>query len=70
MDNIKRQYNSFFRAKGGEHFMKIMTEIIASNHIKAEENPENARDYVQRAKGVREVVDHVQSVLGSKEKNM
>ena len=70
MDNIKKQYNSFFRAKGGEYLIKIITDIIASNHILAEENPELSRDYVQRAKGAREIVDHIQSVLGSKGSKM
>jgi len=63
-----RQYHSFFKAKGGQHLMKIITEIIASNHLKAEAEPDFSRDYVQRAKGAREVVDHIQSVLGAIDK--
>jgi transcriptional regulatory protein LevR len=65
---IKKAYNNFFRAKGGEHLISIITEIVSSNHLKAEQSPELARDYVQRAKGAREVLDHIQSVLGTKEK--
>lgn len=68
MIDIKKQYNSFFRAKGGEHLISIITEIVASNHLKAEQSPELARDYVQRAKGAREVLDHIQSVLSTKDK--
>jgi len=63
-----RQYHSFFKARGGQHLMKIITEIITSNHLKAEVDPKLSRDYVQRAKGAREVVDHIQSVLGSIDK--
>ncbi len=48
--------------------VKIVTEIISSNHLKAEADPALARDYVQRAKGAREVLDHIQSVLGAKDK--
>jgi hypothetical protein len=70
MRDVKAAYNNFFRAKGGEHLMHIITDIIASNHLKAEERPELSRDYVQRAKGAREIVDHIQSVLGSKDKSM
>lgn len=70
MDNIKKQYNAFFRAKGGEYLIKLITDIIASNHLAAEEHPELARDYVQRAKGAREIIDHIQSVLSSKGSKM
>lgn len=69
MNEIKKHYNSFFRAKGGEHLLKIITEIVSSNHLKAEQDPELARDFVQRAKGAREVLDHIQSVLGAKTKD-
>lgn len=68
MEEIKRHYNSFFRTKGGEHLMEIVSSIITSNHEKAEKTPESARDYVQRAKGAREVLDHIQSVLGGSKK--
>lgn len=68
MTEIKNQYTNFFKAKGGEHLIKIVTEIISSNHLKAEADPALARDYVQRAKGAREVLDHIQSVLGAKDK--
>jgi hypothetical protein len=66
MIDIKKHYNSFFKSDGGEHLLKIITEIITSNHLRAEQAPELSRDYVQRAKGAREVLDHIQSVLGSK----
>lgn len=68
MNEVKKQYNAFFRAKGGEHLISIITEIISSNHLKAEQDPALARDFVQRAKGAREVLDHIQSVLGAKDK--
>ena len=68
MNEIKKQYNAFFRAKGGEHLISIITEIVSSNHLRAEHDPKLSRDYVQRAKGAREVLDHVQSVLGAKDK--
>lgn len=68
MIEIKKAYNTFFRSKGGEHLISIITEIVSSNHLKAEQSPELARDYVQRAKGAREVLDHIQSVLSAKEK--
>lgn len=68
MIEIKKAYNTFFRSKGGQHLTSIITEIITSNHLKAEQSPELARDYVQRAKGAREVLDHINSVLSTKEK--
>lgn len=69
MSVLKKAYNHFFRNEGGEHLMNVITEIITANHLKAEKEPEMARDYVQRAKGAREVLDHIQSVLATKEKD-
>lgn len=68
MNILNKAYDHFFRNEGGEHLMQVITEIITTNHLRAEKEPENARDYVQRAKGAREVLDHIQSVLASKEK--
>lgn len=68
MIELKKQYQAFFKAKGGEHLISIITEIVSSNHLKAEADPNLARDYVQRAKGAREVLDHIQSVLGARDK--
>lgn len=70
MKDLKLEYNAFFKAKGGQHLLDVIGQVIASNHIKAEQDPKLSRDYVQRAKGAREVLDHIQSVLGAKEKNM
>jgi hypothetical protein len=70
MKDIKLEYNAFFKNKGGQHLLEIITEIVSSNHLRAEADPELSRDFVQRAKGAREVLDHIQSVLGAKEKSM
>lgn len=62
---LKKHYTSFFRSEGGEHLLKTITQIITSNHEQAEKDPDHARDYVQRAKGAREVLDHISSVVGT-----
>ena len=67
---LKDSYKNFFRTEEGEYFLKMITDIISNNHLQAEEQPELARDYVQRAKGAREVLDHIRSVMGSKGKPM
>lgn len=67
MKDIKLEYKAFFKNNGGQHLLNIITEIISSNHLNAEKEPTLSRDYVQRAKGAREVLDHIKSVLGSQE---
>lgn len=59
----RRAYQSFFiKAEAGQQFMKHLSELITTQHEKAENEPELSRDYVQRAKGVREVIQHIQSM--------
>lgn len=68
--NKKKVYEAFFKQEAGQDFLKVIEHIVSSNHIKAEQEPELSRDYVQRAKGAREVLDHIYSMLGYKEKRM
>lgn len=71
-DEIRRDYRNFFlESPAGEHFMKHLTELITQQHELAEKNPELARDYTQRAKGIRETLDHIRvaTVKAKKGKN-
>lgn len=62
---LKKDYTFFFKSTSGEHLFNTISQIITSNHEKAEKDPEHARDYVQRAKGAREILDHISSVIGT-----
>lgn len=53
---------AFFQTATGQQFYSVISGIIDSKHQKGEDNPELARDYMQQAKGVREVVNLVDSI--------
>ena len=58
--NLPDAYTQFFiKSEEGQYFLGQMNALIANNHEKAEDNPESARDFTQRAKGVREVLAHI-----------
>lgn len=62
-EEIRNGYRAFFQKhEAGVHFVRKMTELITNNHEKAEKTPEAARDYSQRAAGVREVMKHIQAI--------
>lgn len=57
---LKSAYRNFFiKSEEGKEFMESLKKLIESEHEKAEKNPELARDHAQRAKGIREVLDHI-----------
>lgn len=62
--DLGRAYQNFFKnIAAGQYLLHQVGEIIVTNHEKAEREPSLARDYVQRAKGAREVLDHINSAL-------
>lgn len=62
-DNLDSAYRKFFlKTEAGQYFMSVVQDMHKGNHTKAENVPELARDYVQRAKGFTEVLDHIASV--------
>ena len=62
-------YQQFFlRNEAGKQFMQTLQELIQTNHTSAETNPELARDHVQRAKGNRQVIEHIQSLVAERSK--
>lgn len=67
LEDKRRAYQSFFlKAEAGKEFILKIHEFINTNHQKAEQEPEMARDYVQRAKGSREVIEHIQSLTADR----
>jgi hypothetical protein len=69
MSQYQGEYETFFKSPAGQQCLTTITALIDSNHQQAENVPENARDYMQRAKGNREVLDHINSVMNSGKPN-
>lgn len=62
-DELTKAYHAFFeKSEAGKYYVSQLNQLIRSAHENAENTPENARDYTQRAKGVREALDHITSV--------
>lgn len=69
MSKFAKQYQEFFiLSDAGVDFTETVSSMILSKHEAAEENPENARDYAQQAKGIREVEKLIQSITAKKKK--
>ena len=64
---MNEAYRAFFqKSEHSREFMVTLEKRILANHDKAESEPENARDYSQRAKGIKEIKHHILSVTASK----
>lgn len=63
MSKYTGEYEAFFASPAGIQYLTTIKTLIDSNHQKAEDTPELARDYMQRAKGNREALDHINMVL-------
>lgn len=62
--SFTKEYKDFFvNSEAGNACVAEIKRLIDVNHKKAEDDPEKARDYMQRAKGNREVLDHIQNVM-------
>lgn len=60
---LKQAYQAFFeKSEAGKYFMSELNRMLSDNHETAEKNPETARDHMQRAKGNRQVLEHIVSV--------
>lgn len=71
MDKTAKNYRNFFKdSPAGQHFMEQLDRLIESSHQKAEDEPESARDHMQRAKGKREVVGLINSLMTEAKKPM
>ena len=61
-DDLRNAYQAFFiKSEAGKEFMKTLLGVINTAHISAENNPEFSRDFSQRAKGARQILDHIAS---------
>lgn len=61
--NIQSAYQGFFlKSEGGKFFLAELSRLIDESHDKAEKDANASRDYTQQARGVRQVVEHIQSI--------
>ena len=61
--NLKVHYQNFFlKTDEGKAFVAELDRLINDAHQKAEKDADKSRDYTQQAKGVRQVIEHIQSV--------
>lgn len=70
--NYQQEYKKFFESDAGLFLQEQITKLIAFNHERGENDPDHARDFMQRAKGNREALTHIKIVINgvSKGKNM
>lgn len=61
MSDYTDAVRTFFSSPSGEQLLTTITGMINSNHEKAENEPELALAYTQRAMGNREVLKLIQS---------
>ena len=64
MSQFTKQYQDFFRdSEAGQQVLKDLELLINANHLKAEDDPDHSRDHMQRAKGNREALNKINSLL-------
>lgn len=56
-------YKEFFGSPAGLYFLEQADDMIQSFHRDSEDHPDNARDNAQKAKGMRELLNHIDSVV-------
>jgi hypothetical protein len=61
-------YRNFLKTDEGKYFTTTLDEMIDKQHEQAEKDPNLARDFTQQARGIRLVVEHIQSVTGGVKK--
>lgn len=67
LDDLQIPYNEFFnKSDAGQYYLEVLGNLIVDNHEKAEKTPELARDYVQRARGARDALDHIRTVIAGR----
>lgn len=62
MSYQQKYYDFFMDSEAGQAFINDLHNIINRQHEDAEDAPETARDAISRAKGVRLVIAHINSI--------
>jgi hypothetical protein len=61
--HLSKVYRTFFfETVEGQHFMTKLEDMIKSRHEDAEKKPDYARDFTQRALGIRDVKNMISSL--------
>lgn len=66
VEQLRQAYGVFFDSDAGKYFRSQIEKLIDLNHEHAEGKPDYSRDFVQRAKGNREVLTHITVVLSER----
>jgi hypothetical protein len=60
---MSNKYHEFFvESPEGIAYIRVLKRLIGQQHERAEKSPELARDFTQRAKGIREAMDQALSM--------
>ena len=63
-DQKRQAYEAFFvKSEAGKEFINSLSQLKARNYVAAEENPDSARDLLQRNRGITEVINVIQTVI-------
>lgn len=63
MAEFTKQIRDFFKETGaGELVLKELYDLIEVKHTDAERNPDHARDHTQRALGIRDALQAINSL--------
>jgi hypothetical protein len=62
MSSFKAEYQVFFESPAGMEYKQHLIDQRASEHDKAENNPEQARDHASTAKAYTETLNHIESI--------
>lgn len=65
-ETIRSAYKTFFTSEPGKHFITTLNVFMSEHITRAENEPELARDHMQRCAGIREIVNHIQTVIQPK----
>lgn len=61
---LRKPYRDFYvESAAGQHARAELDRLIDLRHKDAEDNPDHARDYMQQAKGIRLVIQHIDSIV-------
>lgn len=68
MNDVNYYRDFFVDSQAGSDLLKSIQKLITVEHTKAENEPDLARDHVQRAKGIREVINLINSKTAQTQK--
>jgi hypothetical protein len=70
MSEFAKVHRTYFESDAGKELMTSINATITDMHKKAESNPDLAVAFTQRAKGIREVIDIINSMTAIRKQPM